>query len=118
MQPYLEVINSHGVLDAIRQDRSQIGFVEGLEPLHGLEGVTVAHDRLVVVVNAEHPWARRRAIPARELAGEPYLTREAASGTRAVAAVALTQAGLEPPPALQAGSLQSLKRALSAAGSP
>jgi DNA-binding transcriptional LysR family regulator len=116
VHPQLEVINSHGVLDAVREDRSQIGFVEGLEPLRGVDAITVATDRLLIVVAAGHPWARRRAIPARELLSEPYLTRETASGTRAVAAAALARAGLQLTPAMQAGSLQSLKRALSGGG--
>lgn len=51
-----------------------------------------------------------------ELAMEPYLTREAASGTRAVVTAALSRAGADLVPALQATSAQSLKRALSGGG--
>jgi DNA-binding transcriptional LysR family regulator len=112
----LEVINSRGVLDAVRQRRVDIGFVEGLDPLTGLDAITIAHDQLVVVVAADHRWAHRRAITPAELRSEPYLTRESASGTRAVAESALAGAGVELTPAMQAASFQSLKRALAGGG--
>ena len=112
----LEIINSRGVLDAVRDGRAEIGFVEGLDPLKGLESITIARDRLVVVVAAEHRWAARRTISPRDLLSEPYLTRETASGTRAVAETALAQAGIELTPAMQAASFQSLKHALAGGG--
>ena len=112
----LAIVNSRGVLDAVRDGRADIGFVEGLDPLTGLESITIARDQLVVVVAAGHRWARRRSITPRELLSEPYLTRETASGTRAVAEAALAQAGVELTPAMEAASFQSLKRALAGGG--
>jgi DNA-binding transcriptional LysR family regulator len=112
----LEIINSRGVLDTVREGRAEIGFVEGLDPLKGLDSITIARDQLVVVVAAEHPWARRRAIAPRDLLMQPYLTRETASGTRAVAETALARAGIELTPSMQAASFQSLKRALAGGG--
>ncbi|WP_249010214.1 LysR family transcriptional regulator [Conexibacter sp. DBS9H8] len=112
----LEVVNSALVVHAVREGESEIGFVEGLDPLEGLEVLTLAHDRLVVVIAADHRWARRRAIAPAELVGEPYLTREKLSGTRAVAESALAAAGISLAPALSVASLQSLKRAIAAGG--
>jgi DNA-binding transcriptional LysR family regulator len=112
----LEIVGSRDVLSAIREGRSQVGFVEGLDALTGLDALSVARDELAVVVAADHPWARRRRVSARELASEAYLSREAGSGTRAVAAAALAAAGIELRPALEAASAQSLKRALAAGG--
>jgi DNA-binding transcriptional LysR family regulator len=114
--PQLEIVNSQGVLDAIRDGRSDIGFVEGLDRLGGLESLIVARDALVVVIATGHRWARRRSVAARELPSQTYLSRETASGTRAVAAAALRGAGVELTPALEAASAQSLKRALAAGG--
>jgi DNA-binding transcriptional LysR family regulator len=117
VHPQLEIVNSQGVIDAIRENRSEIGFIEGPGSPEGLQTLTVARDEIVVVVAAEHPWARRRAVTVRDLLTEPsYLTREAASGTRAVATAALSRAGIELTPALQAASAQSLKRALAGGG--
>lgn len=116
IHPQLEIVNSRGVIDAVREHRTDVGFVEGTDPLDGLDTVGVAHDELVAVVTAEHPWARRRAVTARDLVAEPYLTREAASGTRAIAAAGLSEVGVELVPSLQAASAQSLKRALTGGG--
>ncbi len=116
VHPQLEIINSQAVIDAVRENRSEIGFIEGPDSPTSLETLVVARDEIVAVVAADHPWARRRAIPASALSAEPYLTREAASGTRAVAASALARAGIELAPALQAASAQSLKRALAGGG--
>jgi DNA-binding transcriptional LysR family regulator len=116
VHPQLELINSRGVLDAVTERRAEVGFVEGLDPLVGWETITIAHDRLVVVVAADHRWARRRAISPRDLLTDAYLTRETASGTRAVAEGALAATGIELVPAMQAASFQSLKRALGAGG--
>jgi len=70
----------------------------------------------VAFVAAEHTWARPRAVTVRDLIAESFLTREAASCTRAVATAALARAGVELTPALQAASAQSLKRALAGGG--
>jgi DNA-binding transcriptional LysR family regulator len=112
----VDVTNSTAVLAAVRAGAGDVGFVEGLDPLDGLEALTVHRDEIVVVVAASHRWARRRTVAARELRGEPYVTREAGSGTRAVAAAALAAAGVELEPALELASAQSVKRALAGGG--
>jgi DNA-binding transcriptional LysR family regulator len=116
IHPQLEVVNSAGVLAALRERRSEIGFIEGLDDPESMQTLTVARDEIVVAVNATHPWARRRAINPQDLTREAYLTREANSGTRAVATAALAAAGVALTPSLQAASAQSLKRALTGGG--
>lgn len=114
--PQLEIVNSQGVIDAIRDNRGEIGFIEGPDSPAGLQALTVARDQVVGVVSAEHPWARRHSVAVRDLLSESYLTREPASGTRAVATATLARAGVELTPALQAASAESLKRALTGGG--
>jgi DNA-binding transcriptional LysR family regulator len=116
VRPRLEVVNSHGVLDAIRENRCEIGFIEGPDCPPGFDALTIARDEIVVVVVAEHPWARRRAVTPGDLVRESYLAREEAAGTRAVATAALARVGTELTPALEAASFQSLKRALVGGG--
>jgi DNA-binding transcriptional LysR family regulator len=67
-----------------------------------------------VVVGAAHPWRRRREVKPADLAKEPYVAREAGSGTRAVVDEALSHHDVQLTPSLQMASLQSVKRALSA----
>ena len=108
----LEIVNSSAVAQRVADRQAQIGFVEGRDELERFEKLTVAHDQLLVVVAADHRWARRRSIGPNELSTEPYLTRERLSGTRAVAERALARVGVNLSPTLEAASLQSLKRAI------
>lgn len=110
---HVEIVNSHGVLAAVRNGKVDAGFIESLDQVDGLESLTVQHDEIVAVVAADHPWSRHRAVPLDALATQPYLTREHGSGTRAVAAAALARAGgLALEPTLETASTQSLKRAV------
>ena len=112
----VDIVNSPGVVTAIRDHDAHVGLVEGVDDLTGLETISVYDDELVAVVAAGHPWARRRGVRARELTGESFISREARSGTRAVADAALAAAGLELSPALEVASIQSVKRALANGG--
>jgi DNA-binding transcriptional LysR family regulator len=108
----VEIVNSRAVLAAVRYEGVDIGFVESLDSTEGLEAVTVLSDEIVAVVASGHPWARRRSVPARLLPTEPYLSREAGSGTRAVATERLAAAGITLSPTIETASTQSLKRAV------
>ncbi len=82
----VEVTNSSKVLARVGGGSADVGFVEGheAEPA-GMSTVVVRSDRLVVVVDPAHPWARRES-PVRgpELAGAELIVREPGSGTRQV----------------------------------
>ncbi|WCB93334.1 HTH-type transcriptional regulator CysL [Baekduia alba] len=112
----LEVVNSMGVLRAVREGRSDIGFVEGCDDLHGLDTMVVAKDEIAVIVASDHRWVRRAQLEPAVLAREPYIARESGSGTRAVAAAALSPVGLELRADLELASTQSVKRALTRGG--
>ena len=91
----LEVVNTAAVFEQVRSGRADIGFVEGIEGnLEGLDGETVGHDRLEVVVAPDHPWAHRNdAISGAELAELDLVTREPGSGTREALELALAPWG-------------------------
>ena len=111
------ITNSDEVLHAVRDRTAEIGFIEGPAlSMQGLVELVVAHDELRVVVASGHPWARRRSIPFKTLATEPYLARETGSGTREVAAAALGAKGLELIPALEVSSAEGLKRGVLTGG--
>jgi DNA-binding transcriptional LysR family regulator len=112
----VEIVNSTGVIATVRDRQTEIGFVEGLDSLEGLAALDLYRDHIVVVVARGHRWAGRRTLAGTDLVGEPYLTREAGSGTRAVAAAGLARIGVELTPSLEAASTQSIKRALNAGG--
>ena len=108
----VEVVNSPGVLAAVRDGRVALGFVEGIDALDGLEAQMLMTDELVCVVRPGHRFARRDAIRPPELLDEAWIAREPASGTRAVAERALRARGIALVPAFEAASTEGLKRAV------
>ncbi len=110
VHPQLEVVNSAGVLGAVREARATVGFIESGDAPADMDALVVARDELVVVVAAHHPWAGRRSLNASALRRETYLTRERDSGTRAVATAALAERGIELESAFEVASTESLKR--------
>ncbi|MHB1304504.1 MAG: LysR substrate-binding domain-containing protein [Acidiphilium sp.] len=90
--------NSADVARAIIEGSVELGFVEGpgetlVHPQIAAE--PIAQDRLVVAVATGHPWAKRTAFTATDLAAGAWVLREDGSGTRAVALEALAGLGLD-----------------------
>ena len=96
----------------MREGRAELGFVEGIDSLDGLESQMLTTDVLECVVRPGHRFARRGAIRPAELLDEPWIARESGSGTRAVAERALARKGIVLVPALEAASTEGLKRAV------
>jgi DNA-binding transcriptional LysR family regulator len=82
----VEVTNSEKVLARVHAGLADVGFVEGYQHrLPGLAAVPVRSDRLVVVVDPQHPWSRRQSpLRGAELARTELIVREAGSGTREI----------------------------------
>jgi DNA-binding transcriptional LysR family regulator len=111
------ITNTDEVMHAVRQGECEIGFVEGTtEDARGLQELVVAHDEIRAIVAADHPWTRRRAVPAAALRTDRFLAREPGSGTRAVATTTLAAAGVVLEPSLELSSAEGLKRAVLAGG--
>jgi DNA-binding transcriptional LysR family regulator len=109
----LEMGNSAQVAEWVSGGKVDVGFVEGLEDLRGLENVEVETDNLVLVVSPSHPWAGRvRPVPGPELASEPLVMREVGSGTREVLERALDSSGLAATPLAELGSTTAIKAAV------
>ncbi|MHB1597649.1 MAG: LysR family transcriptional regulator [Acidimicrobiales bacterium] len=91
----VEVSNSAGVLERVTDGSVDLGFVEGkLEPPAAVATVAVRDDRLAVVTDPTHPWARRgAAVTGDELARTELVVREHGSGTREVLETALAPFG-------------------------
>lgn len=90
----LVVGNTAQVARSIRDGVAELGFVEGAVKDSVLSSVTIARDRMVLVVGPEHPWAERGAITPQELADTEWVLRETGSGTRSVFEAAVEDFGL------------------------
>ncbi|MFB6842130.1 LysR substrate-binding domain-containing protein [Streptomyces sp. NPDC056361] len=115
----LQAGNSAAVAERLFAGDADVGFVEGLAVPDGLDGVVVAHDRLLVVVAPSHPWARRRGpLDPAELAATPLVLRERGSGTRQVLDAALSGHGGLAQPLLELASTTAVKAAAVSAAGP
>jgi DNA-binding transcriptional LysR family regulator len=90
----LAVGNTAQVARAVHDGAADIGFIEGDidDPLLTVE--LVAHDQLVIVVGAEHPWARDGGLDSARLTESEWVLREPGSGTRSAFEAALPKLGL------------------------
>ncbi len=104
-------------------DADVLGFVESPElpatvPT-GASSQVVAADRLVVVVAADHEWARRtRPVGLDELLATPLVVREPGSGTRVSLEQAVAGHGRLAPPALELASNAAVRVAVASGAGP
>ena len=83
VHPRLQVHNSDRVDDLVRSGECAIGFVEAMVVSRDVARRVVGRDRLAMVVQAGHPWARRRTPLSRsQLLAAEFVVREEGSGTR------------------------------------
>ena len=83
--------NTAEVAAAVADGAAELGFVEGALERPDLVASVLAHDRLVLVVGASHPWTAGPAPDAARLAAADWVLREAGSGTRSAFEAALTE---------------------------
>ncbi|WP_454337429.1 LysR family transcriptional regulator [Streptomyces glaucescens] len=116
----LQVSNSEHVPELVDSGEADLGFVEGPRLSRVMSTRQVAVDRLVVVVDPGHPWARREApLSARELSQAPLVLRERGSGTRQTLDRALHLAGCERVrPLVELGSTAAVRGAVIAGTGP
>jgi DNA-binding transcriptional LysR family regulator len=90
----LSVGNTAQAVHAVDGGLVEIGFVEGEVNHPDLVSELVAHDRMVIVVAPDHPWAQRRALQPDELGATEWVLREPGSGTRSTLEQALLEQGI------------------------
>lgn len=105
----LTVGNTQQVADLLATGQLDIAFVEG--PCHNRELVALhwRDDELVVVVGAQHPWAKERQVTPEQLATAPWIMREKGSGTREIFEDAMERAGIRYAIALEFGHTEAIK---------
>lgn len=111
---HLEVSNRAevlGLLAANRVDLAIMGQVpDGLE----LEATRFMDNPLVAIAPPDHPLAQKRNVPLGDLASEPFLVREAGSGTRAAMERYFAARGLELRTNMEMSSNEAIKQAVQA----
>src|SRR5712691_7698517 len=85
--------DSRQVSEWVEEGRVEIGVVGARPAQRTLDARELMADELVVVVPAEHPWARRDTVTLSEVQREPMVVRERGSGSRAALERALDENG-------------------------
>nr|WP_258382737.1 LysR substrate-binding domain-containing protein [Streptomyces sp. NTH33] len=116
----LQVTNSEQVPELVESGEADVGFIEGPQLTRVMSTRQVAEDRLVVVVDPGHLWARlREPLSARELSRAPLVLRESGSGTRQTLDRALHLAGCDRArPLVELGSTAAVRGAVIAGTGP
>jgi DNA-binding transcriptional LysR family regulator len=113
----VDVSDSITVINGVRDNAYEVGFCGMAPEGRDLASFKVADDEIVLIVAAEHPFVRKGEISPDELEGEPFIFREATSGTQLSLEDRLSQAGLDLRkfiPNLVLGSTQAVISAVSA----
>lgn len=90
----LSVGNTEQAAAAVREGTAELGFVEGALDDPALASMTVAQDRLLIVVAPGHPLAQVKRPTTKDLLVAEWVLREAGSGTRSEFEEALDERGI------------------------
>ena len=102
--PSIHVENSQWILNEVLVFRLDIGIV-GVKPKQkDLIVFPFLDEELVILVPANHPWAKRKTVMLKELQDKPLILREKGSGTRGLIESEFNAAGIRPAVAMEIGS--------------
>jgi len=110
----LEISDTREIERSVAVGRLELGVIGEAPLVPGLAAEPWVKDELVLVVPRGHPLARRRAVTAHAIAGEPYIAREEGSSTRGVAERYLARLGVTLTPAMELGSTEAIREAVAA----
>ncbi len=109
----LEVGNTDYILDMVRHNRVDIGFIEGEFDADEFNADLFMHDELIVVAYPGHPLVGQGPMPFSRLCKHGCVMREPGSGTRSALNGLLERAGIQEHPFnLTLGSPEAVKRAV------
>jgi len=79
---YLLVGNTRRVVELLNSGNIDLGLVEGDISRQKMIVKKLLTDELLVIVSPDHSWAKKKEVPVSDLVKEPFIFREAGSGTR------------------------------------
>jgi LysR family transcriptional regulator, transcriptional activator of the cysJI operon len=79
---YLIVGNSKRVIELLNSGNIDIGLIEGDASKQKMPVKKLLSDELLLIVAPNHPWSKKKEVSISDLVKEPFLFREAGSGTR------------------------------------
>jgi len=108
----LKVSNRERVLERLANNMDDL-YILGQPPLNvDIEAEAFLENYLVVIAPVNHPLAKKKKIPLERLAEEPFLLREAGSGTRIATERLFEELGLKIRMRMELGSNEAIKQAV------
>ena len=108
----MHITNRAGVLARLAQDRDDLYFTGKPPSDLDIELRPILENPLVVVAPSNHPLAGKTNIPLKQLASEPFIFREAGSGTRAVVEQFLAENRVSVDVLIELNSNEAIKQAI------
>lgn len=112
---HLFVANMQRVIELLNAGNISLGLVEGDVKRQKMVVEKLISDELLVIVPTHHPWAKRKDVSVAELIDEPFILREAGSGTRQTIEKFFARHGITPQNmkvSMVLGSTQAIKEAV------
>jgi DNA-binding transcriptional LysR family regulator len=79
---HLLVSNTKRVIEMLNSGYIDLGLVEGDAVKQKMNFKKLISDELLLIVSPNHPWAKKKEVSISEITKEPFIFREAGSGTR------------------------------------
>src|SRR5207247_9551177 len=110
----LEISDTREIERSVAVGQLELGVIGEAPLVPGLTAEPWVKDELVLIVPRGHPFARRRAVPAHAVAGEPFIAREEGYTTRRVDERHLARLGVTLTPARELGRPEAIREAVGA----
>jgi DNA-binding transcriptional LysR family regulator len=112
---HLLVSNTKRVVEMLNSGYIDLGLVEGDAVKEKINVKKLISDELLLIVSPNHPWAKKKEISISDLTKEPFIFREAGSGTRQMIEKFLARHGITPQDmkiSIVLGSTEAIKDAV------
>lgn len=110
----VDIANATEIAQRLSAGGLDVALSEGEPDPADFDATPFMTDELIAIAPANHPLAGRRRVTAAAVCAEPFVVREAGSGTRAVVERALAAKKLSVSPVMAVGSTIVIKRAVAA----
>lgn len=91
----LAIDDTAAIIEAVRDGQVELGLVGAQSSSHRIGQRKLLDDEMRLIVPASHPWAAMKMVALKHLKVEPFLLREAGSGTRKSLQLSLKKAGVD-----------------------
>ncbi|MDQ7004403.1 MAG: LysR family transcriptional regulator [Ghiorsea sp.] len=110
----LDVTNRSGLVEAVEHNHTDMAIMGKPPSGHHLKGIPFIDNPLVVIAAPSHPMVDKQPILLADLADEPFIVRESASGTRIAVERFFDQHGLELIAGMEMNRSEAIKQAVMA----